>query len=123
MSEFLIRTVDNRYQYASSIPVGVTFFPKNNIKTADTQGYLRKNQKGRLRYDVTVVMKVSRTDCENIFLPMLEYTDDVYLSFDRTIPGRDSVNGIFTFEELTILQEFPGNEYEIELKFVEVLYH
>jgi hypothetical protein len=122
MSEFIIKTVDNAYLYESVIPVTVAFNPKNNIRTADTQGFLRKTQKGKIRHDVTVLLKVVRADYENTFLPMLEYPDDVYVTFDRTIPGRDSTSGTFTLEEMSIVQEFDnGDEYEIELKLVEVL--
>ena len=121
MSEFIIRTVDNAYSYTSSIPVGVVFDPKVNVKTGDTQGFLRKVNKGKMRYDATVTLKVSEDVYTNTFLPMLEYSDDVFCTFDRKIPTRGSTSGTFTFENIKLVQEFTQTEFEIELSLVEVL--
>ena len=121
MSEFIIRTVDNAYSYTSIIPVGVVFDPKVNVKTGDTQGFLRKVNKGKMRYDATVTLKVSEDVYTNTFLPMLEYSDDVFCTFDRKIPTRGSTSGTFTFENIKLVQEFTQTEFEVELSLVEVL--
>jgi hypothetical protein len=126
MSEFIIRTNDNQYTYTSTIPVGIVFNISNNITSSDTQGFLRKVQKGQDRYSVDVILKVTADDLEDIFIPMLSYNDDVYVTFDRNICGRGIDSGTFTFEDMQIKQEFrTGNdyEYEITLKLVEVIYN
>jgi hypothetical protein len=126
MSEFIIRTIDNQYTYTSPIPVGIVFNISNNITSSDTQGFLRKVQKGQDRYAVDVILKVTADDLEDIFIPMLSYNDDVYVTFDRNICGRGIDSGTFTFEDMQIKQEFrTGNdyEYEITLKLVEVIYN
>lgn len=120
-TEFIIRTVDNEYSYTSSIPVGVTFNPKNNLKTSDTQGFLRKVNKGKIRHEVEVIAKVSKTDYEDTLLPMFEYVDDVQCTFDRDIPMRGSATGTFTFEDMQLVQEFTDNEYEVKILLVEIL--
>ena len=121
MSEFIIRTIDNAYSYTSSLPVGVVFDAKVNVKTGDTQGYLRKVNKGKMRYDAKVVLKVTEDEYTNTFLPMLEYSDDVYCTFDRKIPTRGIASGTFTLEDIKLVQEFTQTEFEIELSLVEVL--
>jgi hypothetical protein len=125
MSEFTIRTVDNEYYYDSQCAVGVVFEPLANIKTGDTQGFLRKVNKGKLRHNVKVVMPVSESTYNDILLPMIEYVDDVYCTFDRLIPMRGVNTGTFTFENLKLIQEFPQNgdglDFEVELSLVEVL--
>lgn len=122
MSEFIIRTVDNTYTYTSLIPVGIKFEQSVNIKTADTQGYLRKVNKGKIRNIAEVTIPgLSKTDYENTFLPMLEYIDDVEVTFDRYIPLRGTATGIFTFENMELVQEFSGDLYEIKLTLVEIL--
>jgi hypothetical protein len=125
MSEFVIRTNDNVYSYTSTIPVGIVFQITNNITKSDTQGFYRKVQKGQDRYSVDVILKVNADDLEDIFIPMLNYNDDVYCTFDRNIPGRNSDSGTFAFEDLQIKQEFNGTdwEYEIVLKLTEVIYN
>ena len=125
MSQFICRTIDNEYSYTSVIPVGIVMVNKNNISSSDTQGFMRKVQKGKNRYEVEVILKVSALDLANTLIPMLNYNDDVYLTLDRNLPGRGTGEGVFTFEDLEIIQEFYEGglwEYEIKVKFVEVIY-
>ena len=123
MAEFIIETVDAAYTYTSTIPAGFRFEPEMNKRTANTQGNLRKVQKGDSRMRTTVVVKVSQADYEDTIIPMWEYSEDVNVTFDRNIPGRGTDTGRFTFEDLKILREFneSGYEYEIQLNLVEVL--
>ena len=125
MSQFICRTIDNEYTYTSVLPVGIGMSNKNNNAGSNTQGFMRKSQKGKDRYEVEVILKVSATDLENTFIPMLTHNDDVYLTLDRNLPGRGTASGTFTFENLEIVQEFNEGgtwEYEIKCGFVEVIY-
>lgn len=123
--EFKIRTIDNSFSYTSVLPVGITMANKNNISGSNTQGFMRKVQKGKERYEVEVILKVSALDLAGTFIPMLNYNDDIYLTLDRNLPGRGVGEGVFTYEDMEIIQEFFESgtwEYEIKCKFVEVIY-
>jgi hypothetical protein len=123
MAEFIITTTDSEYTYNSPDAVGIKFNPKTNNKTSDTQGFLPKVQKGKLRYEPSVTLKVTRANYETIFLPMLEYSSDVNVTFDREIPGRNTATGRFIFYSMNIEKEFDGGlEYEISIRLKEVLY-
>ena len=124
--EFKIRTIDNAYSYTSTIPVGISMDMGNNSGKSDTQGFLRKVQKGQNRYSIEIVMKITDKILQNTMIPMLDYNDDVYIVLDRNMPGRGTTDGTFTFEDLKILQEFYSGgswEYEIKMKFIEKIYN
>jgi len=125
MAEFEIRTTDNIFSLVTNNPQTTVFNPQTNNKTADTQGFLRKTQKGKVRIQAVVNLRLSQSDLENIITPMSVHPADVVVTFDRAIPLRGSKVGNFTFEDFKLIKELDGkvtgNEYEIELILTEVL--
>lgn len=120
--EFQVKTTDDVYTYTStSRTASFRFEIQTNNKTADTQGYLRKIQKGASRVRAIVDHEFSQNDYENTMIPMLTYPSNVRLSADRNIPGTNSTGAEFTFESMKIVRELEGPEYGIEMTFVEVL--
>jgi hypothetical protein len=123
MAEFVIATTDNAFSYTSTQAVNIKFESEVNNKVSDTQGFLRKSQKGARRIKATVKLTISRSNYEDIILPMEVYPDDVNVTFDRVIPNDSgSTQGRFVFEKQNIFNEREaGNEYEIILTLTEVL--
>ena len=121
MSEFIITTTDSAYTYTSTIPVGIAFTLNNNNKVSSTQGYLVKIQKGQNRVQATVRLKVSTANYRTVFEPMLIYPSNVDVTFDRNIPGKSSTQMECVLSSMKIVQEFTGDEIEIEITLIEVL--
>lgn len=128
MSELIITTSDSVYTYSLAASQGdpvadISFEYDSNIKTSDTQGFLRKVQKGRYRIRATVTIMDTKARLEAAVLPMWQYPQTVNVTFDRNIPGKSTDTGEFVMESYKILQEFDGGTMqEIELQFTEVLY-
>jgi hypothetical protein len=128
MAEFIISTTDNQYSYnaltqtnVKSKTAEIKFRPVNNNATSITQGFFPKVQKGTNRIDATVILIVSNTDYENIFIPMLVYPSNVNVTFDRNIPSKTTPTQVMTFDKMRIVRELPDTEYEIELTLREVI--
>lgn len=128
MSELILTTADSVYTYSLAASEGdptaqISFEYDSNIKTADTQGFLRKVQKGRYRIRATVTIMDTKSRIEANVLPMWQYPQSVNVTFDRNIPGKSTATGEFVMEAYKILQEFDaGAMQEVELQFTEVLY-
>lgn len=128
MSELIITTSDGVYTYDLSASQGdptanISFEYDSNIKTADTQGFLRKVQKGKYRIRASVTILDTKARIEAAVLPMWQYPQTVNVTFDRNIPGKSTPTGEFVMEKYRILQEFDGGtSQEIELQFTEVLF-
>jgi hypothetical protein len=123
MAEFIIETTDSNFSYTSTQAVNIKFESQTNNKMADTQGFLRKSQKGTRRIKATVKLTISRSDYEDTILPMEVYPGDVNVTFDRVIPNdSNSTQGRFVFERQSITAEREaGSEYEIQIMLTEVL--
>lgn len=128
MSELIITTSDSVYTYdvnasQADQTAQISFEYDSNIKTADTQGFLRKVQKGRYRIRAVVSVMDTKARIEAALLPMWQYPQTVNVTFDRNIPGKSTATGEFVMEDYRIKQEFDGGTMqEIEMQFTEVLY-
>ena len=122
-TQFSIETTDGVYSYSNTDQPGqIRFTLQNNNQFSDTQGYLRKTQKGQTRIRANILLGVTRAQYEDTFIPMFKYNDNVEVTFERNIPGNDSSSGVFVFENLRITREFDnGNNYEIELILTEII--
>jgi len=121
MAEFIITTTDDALTYTDTAGAQIIFDAETNTVTSNTQGFLSKVQKGRVRNKATVSMLVTNTDYENIFLPMLEYPTAVNCTFDREIPMRGTATGEFNLLSARIVAELPDSTYDLELELVEII--
>jgi hypothetical protein len=103
------------------------FVVKNNNKTANTQGYLIKVQKGNDRIESKVQLADLESNITANLYPMLGYADDVNVTFERTVPFRNTNLLKMQLVDIKIMNEWPtqgaGNAdvLEVELMFVEVI--
>lgn len=123
---FIMTTTDSSYTYTALTSDGGDVIEqwqiKNNNKTADTQGFLRKVEKGEIRVECIVSLADSKTNLEASVLPMLTYPTNVNVTFNRNILSKSTNSGEFTIEDYTVEREFnDGNDMEIRIKLVEVL--
>jgi hypothetical protein len=123
---FTITTTDSAYTYTADNATGQEVIERwaiqNNNKTSDTQGFLRKTEKGDTRVAVVMSLTDAKTTLETNVLPMLTYPTNVSCTFNRNIPGKTTNSGTFTFEDYSIVQEFDdGSDMEIEIKLTEVI--
>jgi hypothetical protein len=124
---FTITTTDSAYTWTANTDGQVVFIPEINNQTSDTQGNLRKVQKGTLRNRAVVRIEMTNSAFDNTLAPMLEYPSDVNVTFERYIPKRNTNQGRFTFENMRptedTLQFDSSNEGtgEFFLDFVEVI--
>lgn len=121
-----LTTTDSAYTYTALTSDGGDVIEswqiKNNNKASDTQGFLRKVEKGDIRVECIVSLADSKTNLEANVLPMLTYPTNVNVTFNRNILGKSTATGEFTIEDYTIENEFnDGNSMEIRIKLVEVL--
>ena len=131
MSEttFTMSTTDSEYSYTARTSGGGAVINRwklgNNNKTSDTQGYLRKVEKGDTRVECLVSLTDTKDNLETNVIPMLTYPTNVNVTFPRTILSKSTNTGTFAFEDLEITEEFPdegnGEEMEIQIKLVEVI--
>jgi hypothetical protein len=122
---FSISTIDNVYTWTGDTDGRVTFTPEINNQTSDTQGFLRKVQKGTIRNRAKVRIEMTNSAFDNTIAEMLEYPTDVNVTFERNIPKRGTNSGRFTFERATPTQQFDSSNSgkgEFDLNFVEVLF-
>lgn len=98
MANFSFNTVDNAYTWTAGSPGQTSFIPENNNQASDTQGFLRKTQKGKVRSRATVRIQLTESAFNNTIAPMLVYPQDVNCTFERNIPLRNTTVGRFTFE-------------------------
>lgn len=131
MALFSITTVDNALTWSAKTPGQTVFVPETNNQTSDTQGFLRKSQKGKIRFRATVKIQCTESAYINTISEMLVYPADVNVTFERNIPKRNTNTGRFTFEEMpfssdTLQFDSEGDsttkKAEIRLRFVEVLF-
>lgn len=122
---FTITTTDSQYTYTALTNNGGEAIDewqiKNNNKVSDTQGFLRKVEKGDTRVECLVSLTDTKTNLETNVIPMLTYPTNVNVTFDRNILGKTTNTGEFTFEDLTVRDEFPNDEMQIQIKLVEVI--
>ncbi len=123
---FIITTIDSAYTYTALTTDGGDVIEqwqiKNNNKASDTQGFLRKVEKGDTRIESIVSLTDSKTNLETNVLPMLTYPTNVTVTFNRNILGKTTNVGTFTIEDLTVVNEFNnGADMEITIKLVEVV--
>ncbi len=128
MALFSMTTVDNALSWNGSSPGQTSFIPETNNQNSDTQGFLRKSQKGKIRNRALVKIECTNSAFDNTIAPMLVYPADVNVAFERNIPLRNTNTGRFTFENAEPSQEdlqFESSNQgtgEFILEFVEVLF-
>ena len=123
---FIITTTDNQFTYTALTSDGGAVIEswqiKNNNKASNTQGFLRKIEKGDIRVECVISLTDFKANLEANVLPMLTFPANVTVTFNRNIPGKITKTGIFTMEDYTIKREFNnGAEMEIDIKLVEVI--
>jgi hypothetical protein len=131
MALFSMTTVDNALTWSPNQAGQVVYVPETNNQSSDTQGFLRKSQKGKIRYRAIVRIECTESAYTNTISEMLVYPTDVNATFERNIPKRNTNTGRFTFERMPfsedVLQfdsEGSANTKtaEITMEFVEVLF-
>lgn len=127
MANFTMTTVDSQFTFTAKTPGQTNFTLQNNNQASDTQGFLRKNQKGKNRIGASVKIDVTESAYFNTTAPMVVYPQDVNVTFERNIPGKNTPTGRFTFEsqrfsrsELQFDSDGVGDA-EIIFNFVEVI--
>ena len=127
MSNMAIDTVDGQYTYTSNPQYGYPDFKWkviNNNKVSDTQGFLRKVEKGDSRIAVEIYITDTKANIEANLYPMLTYPSNINVTFDRTIPTKTTSTATFTFEDYEIKDEFTDGgvlQYLVTIKITEVL--
>jgi hypothetical protein len=128
MAKFVMTTVDSAYTWSVTGVEGlVNYNLENNNQASDTQGFLRKTQKGKNRIRADVRIQATESAYNNTIAPMVVYPQDVNVTFERNIPLRNTNIGRFTFEDARFSRDnlqFPSSgsgNGELILKFVEVL--
>jgi hypothetical protein len=124
---FQFNTVDNAYTWTAKTDGQTDYGLQNNNQASDTQGYLRKTQKGRNRILASVKIDVTESAYFNTIAPMVVYPQDVQCTFERNIPSRNTKTGRFTFENARFSEDnlqfdsSGSGDGELILTFVEVL--
>jgi hypothetical protein len=127
MANFSFTTVDSAYTWTAKTAGLVNFELINNNQASDTQGFLRKVQKGRNRINAIVRVEATESAYNNTIAPMVVYQQDVLVTFERNIPIRNTSTGRFTFENARFSEDnlqfdSTGNgSGELIMSFVEVL--
>ena len=103
------------------------FKNEHNNKTANTQGFLIKVQKGNERMRATVQLADTLAAINANLYPMLTYPDSLNVTFHRDIPFRGTNTGKFEMIDFDIVKEFPGQGIggveviEVKISLVEVI--
>jgi len=123
---FIITTVDDFYTYTALTSDGGAVVDEweieNDNKKSNTQGFMRKVEKGRTRAKARVSIADSKSNLESVVLKMLTYPANVAVTFPRNIPGKTTNVGEFVMEDYKIVREFnDGNDQEIIIILTEVL--
>jgi hypothetical protein len=130
---FNITTEDGIYNYTNN---GVfsdqytnqeKFSSNNNNKTANTQGYLIKVQKGNERLSCKVQMADLLSNIEDNLYPILTHASTCNVTFNRAIPFRGTTLGKFEMIDFKVLNEWTAQGrngadcIEVEISLVEVI--
>jgi hypothetical protein len=128
---FTLVTEDSVYSYSNSGVSGDQYTDQeyfkntNNIKTANTQGFLIKVQKGDDRMTARVKLADSESNITTNLYPMLNYPSTLNVTFERSVPFRSTQTLKMEMVDLKILKEFPGqgiggvDVLEIEISLIE----
>ena len=119
---FTLATTDGAYTFTTTTPATVQQSPVNNNKLSNTQGFLIKQQVGRVRVEMSCTLNATKTNVETNLLPQITYPQSVNVTIDRNILGKTTNTMTGVIASYDISDEFDeGNEYLVTLKIIEVL--
>ena len=116
-------TEDTKYTYTAPTNGEVIkeWKPVNNNEVSNTQGFLIKVEKGTSRVELVMSITDTKDNLDANLFPQLTYPTNVSLTLNRNIPTQSTNTGTFAIVDYQIVQEFPNDEQEVEVKYVEVI--
>ena len=116
-------TTDSQYTYTAPTDGEVIkeWKTSNNNKVSNTQGFLIKVEKGTSRVEIVMSITDTKANLDANLFPQLTYPTNVSLTLNRNIPTQSTNTGTFAVVDYQIVNEFPNDEQEVEVKYVEVI--